>query len=60
MRSWRTDEARRTQMPPYIIATDAVLRGIAQVQPRPWPPWGPCAAWPPRRSNTTGPPFWQP
>ncbi len=33
LRQWRTQEARTQQVPPYIIASDAVLRAIEQARP---------------------------
>ena len=33
LRSWRTDQARREKMPPYVIMSDAHLRGIAARAP---------------------------
>ncbi len=33
LRKWRTEQARAKQVPPYIIASDAVLRAIEQARP---------------------------
>lgn len=33
LREWRTGEARAKQLPPYVIATDAVLRAIESANP---------------------------
>jgi superfamily II DNA helicase RecQ len=33
LRQWRADEARKLGMPPYIVATDRVLRAVAQTRP---------------------------
>jgi ATP-dependent DNA helicase RecQ len=33
LRAWRRLEAQRAQLPPYIIFSDATLRGIAQLNP---------------------------
>lgn len=33
LRQWRADEARKQAMPPYIIATDRVLRAVAAAKP---------------------------
>lgn len=33
LRKWRTEQARAKQLPPYVIATDAVLRAIEQAKP---------------------------
>jgi ATP-dependent DNA helicase RecQ len=33
LRRWRSEQARERRMPPYIIATDAVLRAIAESRP---------------------------
>jgi superfamily II DNA helicase RecQ len=34
LRKWRTERARAKAVPPYIIATDSVLRAIAQARPQ--------------------------
>ncbi len=34
LRAWRTGQARREQMPPYVVMSDAHLRGIAERRPR--------------------------
>jgi DNA helicase-2/ATP-dependent DNA helicase PcrA len=34
LRAWRTEQARETAMPPYIIASDATLLAISQARPR--------------------------
>ncbi len=33
LREWRSEQARAKQLPPYIIATDAVLRAIEGARP---------------------------
>src|SRR5688572_2802246 len=33
LREWRAGEARKLGMPPYIVATDKVLRAVAQKRP---------------------------
>lgn len=33
LRAWRTEQARAKGLPPYIIATDAMLRAIEKAQP---------------------------
>jgi superfamily II DNA helicase RecQ len=33
LREWRTEQARAKQVPPYVIATDAVLRAIDETRP---------------------------
>lgn len=33
LREWRAGEARKLGMPPYIVATDKVLRAVAQRRP---------------------------
>jgi len=33
LREWRTDQARREKMPPYVVMSDAHLRGIAAQAP---------------------------
>jgi len=33
LRAWRAEEARKLGMPPYIVATDKVLRAVAQKRP---------------------------
>lgn len=33
LRKWRADEARKLGMPPYIVATDRVLRAVAETRP---------------------------
>lgn len=33
LRKWRSDQARARQLPPYVIATDAVLRAIEDARP---------------------------
>ncbi|MGI9022499.1 MAG: ATP-dependent DNA helicase UvrD2 [Acidimicrobiales bacterium] len=33
LRAWRTDQARRENMPPYVVMSDAHLRGIADRAP---------------------------
>jgi len=33
LREWRAAEARKLGMPPYIVATDKVLRAVAQKRP---------------------------
>lgn len=33
LRAWRTEEARTQQVPPYVVATDAVLRAIEAARP---------------------------
>jgi len=33
LRQWRTQQAREQQVPPYVIATDAVLRAIEEARP---------------------------
>jgi DNA helicase-2/ATP-dependent DNA helicase PcrA len=34
LRSWRTEQARREKMPPYVVMSDAHLRGIAERRPQ--------------------------
>lgn len=34
MRTWRTSEAKKLKIPPYLILLDNKLREIAQVQPK--------------------------
>lgn len=34
LRRWRTEQARSRQLPPYVIASDAVLRAIEQTRPK--------------------------
>lgn len=33
LRKWRTEQARAKQLPPYVIASDAVLRAIEEAKP---------------------------
>lgn len=33
LRKWRADEARKLGMPPYIVATDRVLRAVVEKRP---------------------------
>jgi ATP-dependent DNA helicase RecQ len=33
LREWRTEQARREKMPPYVVMSDAHLRGIAAQSP---------------------------
>lgn len=33
LRQWRTEQAKARQVPPYIVATDAVLRAIDAARP---------------------------
>ncbi|MEA3190756.1 MAG: ATP-dependent helicase RecQ [Thermoplasmata archaeon] len=33
LRRWRSEQARAKQLPPYVIATDAVLRAIEEARP---------------------------
>ena len=35
LRAWRLETARRTDVPPYVVASDRTLRELAQIQPRP-------------------------
>lgn len=34
LRTWRTEQARARKVPPYVIATDAVLQAIEQAKPQ--------------------------
>lgn len=34
LRQWRTEQARAKQVPPYVIATDQVLRAIEAARPK--------------------------
>ena len=34
LRAWRTEQARREKMPPYVVMSDAHLRGIAERRPK--------------------------
>jgi DNA helicase-2/ATP-dependent DNA helicase PcrA len=34
LRAWRTEKARREKMPPYVVMSDAHLRGIAERRPK--------------------------
>ncbi|HYX44691.1 MAG TPA: ATP-dependent DNA helicase UvrD2 [Acidimicrobiales bacterium] len=34
LRAWRTEQARREKMPPYVVMSDAHLRGIAERGPK--------------------------
>jgi DNA helicase-2/ATP-dependent DNA helicase PcrA len=34
LRAWRTEQARRERMPPYVVMSDAHLRAIAERRPR--------------------------
>lgn len=33
LRAWRTEQARTRKVPPYVIATDAMLKAIEAAQP---------------------------
>jgi ATP-dependent DNA helicase RecQ len=33
LRQWRSEQARTKQLPPYVIANDAVLRAIEEAKP---------------------------
>ena len=55
LRRWRSDKARTAAMPPYVIATDAMLHAIEKAKPKDVASLGDVKVFGPTRANTYGP-----